>query len=191
MNLKLMSIITTLNPAYGDPAECAIQLHKNVTAMGHSYDIATLDNPDAAWISRLPFKPICLGRPGLQNRALQPELIRFLKHHQSDYDGSILHGIWTMPNVAMRLAWNGRHRYVIFPHGMLDPYFIDNFPIKHIKKSLYYRLIAAPVLSNALATLFTCEEERRLANTSYRPIVGQRHVVRYGINPPLVDPNTY
>jgi glycosyltransferase involved in cell wall biosynthesis len=74
---------------------------------------------------------------------------------------------------------------------MLDPYFIDNFPLKHLKKSLFYRLIAAPVLSNALATLFTCEEERRLANTSYKPVVGTRRVVRYGINPPSLDLNTY
>jgi glycosyltransferase involved in cell wall biosynthesis len=74
---------------------------------------------------------------------------------------------------------------------MLDPYFIHNFPLKHVKKSLFYRLIAAPVLSNALATLFTCEEERRLANTSYKPIVGTRRVVRYGVNPPAIDLSTY
>lgn len=186
-----MSIITTLNPAYGGPAECAVQLYRNVMSMGHSYDIVTLDSPDANWLSRLPFKPICLGRPGAQRKRILGELIRFLKNHQSEYDGSILHGIWTMPNVAMRLAWDGRHRYVVFPHGMLDPYFINNFPVKHVKKSLFYRLIAAPVLSNALATLFTCEEERRLANTSYRPVVGRREVVRYGINPPQIDPAAY
>lgn len=189
--MKLMSVITTLNPAYGGPAECAIQLHKNVTGMGHSYDIVTLDSPDAAWISRLSFNAICLGKPGVQRNALLPDLIRFLKNRQAEYDGSILHGIWTMPNVAMRLAWNGSHRYVVFPHGMLDPYFIQKFPVKHIKKSLYYRMIAAPLLSNSLATLFTCPEERRLANTSYRPVVGRRHVVRYGINPPPVDPSAY
>jgi glycosyltransferase involved in cell wall biosynthesis len=189
--MKLMSIISTLNPAYGGPAECAVQLSKNVTGMGHSYDIVTLDNPDDAWISRLPFKPICLGKPGVRRNALLPDVVRFLKSHQAEYDGSILHGIWTMPNIAMRLAWDGSHRYVVFPHGMLDPYFIHNFPVKHIKKSLYYRTIAGPLLSNALATLFTCAEERRLANTSYRPIVGRRHVVRYGINPPPVDPNAY
>jgi glycosyltransferase involved in cell wall biosynthesis len=74
---------------------------------------------------------------------------------------------------------------------MLDPYFIHNFPIKHIKKSLFYRTIAAPVLSRAIATLFTCEEEMRLANTSYKPTVGNRIVVRYGINAPATDPQQY
>jgi glycosyltransferase involved in cell wall biosynthesis len=189
--MKLTSVITTLNPAHGGPVECAIQLHKNMTGLGHSYDIVCLDGPDAPWIKKLPFQPICLGRQKSRTTIFEPNLIRFLKEHQSRYDGTIFHGIWTFPNIAMRLAWNGRHRYVVFSHGMLDPYFIRNFPIKHIKKSLYYRLIAAPLLSNALATLFTCEEERRLANTSYRPNIGRRLVVRYGINPPAADSNKY
>jgi glycosyltransferase involved in cell wall biosynthesis len=74
---------------------------------------------------------------------------------------------------------------------MLDPYFIKNFPFKHIKKASYYRLIAAPVLKQAHAVLFTCEEERCLANTSYRPVVGRRLVVRYGIDRPSVDVTRY
>jgi glycosyltransferase involved in cell wall biosynthesis len=189
--MKLMSIITTLNPAHGGPVECATQLHKNMIAMGHSYDVVTLDSPDADWNARLPFTPIALGKKGHDHRMFEPELVRFLKRRQSEYDGTILHGIWTVPTVAMRIAWDGTHRYVVFPHGMLDPYFINNFPLKHVKKSLFYRLIAAPVLSNALATLFTCEEERRLANTSYKPVVGTRRVVRYGINPPVMDLSAY
>jgi glycosyltransferase involved in cell wall biosynthesis len=189
--MKLTSVITTLNPAHGGPVECANQLYKNMTALGHSYDVVCLDRPDAPWIKKLPFKPICLGSRKSRTPIFEPKLIRFLKEHQNRYDGTILHGIWTFPNIAMRLAWNGRHRYVVFSHGMLDPYFIHNFPIKHIKKSLYYRLIAAPLLSNALATLFTCEEERRLANTSYRPAIGRRIVVRYGINPPASDSSGY
>lgn len=182
--MKLMSVITTLNPAHGGPVECAIQLNKNITAQGHTYDVVTLDRPGAEWNKRLPFEPICLGRGSRDPDMTPPALVKFLKQNQSKYDGSIFHGIWTVPNIAMRFAWNGKHPYVVFCHGMLDPYFIRNFPVKHFKKSLFYRTIAAPVLSRAVATLFTCEEELRLANTSYRPMVGNRIVVRYGINPP-------
>jgi glycosyltransferase involved in cell wall biosynthesis len=190
--MKLMSVITTLNPVHGGPVECAIQLNKNLTAKGHTYDIVTLDPPEAPWNKNLSFEPICLGRAsGNPDDLLQPALLKFLKQNQSQYDGSIFHGIWTVPTVAMRFAWDGKHPYVVFSHGMLDPYFIRNFPIKHIKKSLFYRTIAAPVLSRAVATLFTCEEELRLANTSYRPTVGNRMVVRYGINPPTADPAQY
>ena len=179
------------DPAHGGPVECAIQLNKNITARGHSYDVVTLDRPEAEWNKRLPFEPICLGRGSKDPDMVPPALVKFLKQSQSKYDGSIFHGIWTVPNVAMRFAWDGKHPYVVFSHGMLDPYFIRNFPLKHIKKSLFYRAIAAPVLSRAVATLFTCEEELRLANTSYRPLVGNRVVVRYGINPPITAPHTY
>jgi glycosyltransferase involved in cell wall biosynthesis len=159
--------------------------------MRHTFDIATLDSPSCPWIKRLPFAPVCLGKPDRDTTILQPALVNFLKREQPRYDGIILHGIWTFPNVAMRLAWDRRIRYAVFSHGMLDPYFIRNFPLKHIKKSLYYRLIAAPVLKNAHAVLFTCDEERRLANTGYRPVVGRRLVVRYGIDRPLVDSSRY
>lgn len=187
--MKLISVIPTLNPAYGGPAECARQLYRNVTSLGHSYDAVTLDDPKAEWNKNLPFEPICLGKKTTGMNPVQPALIRFLRQNQSQYDGSILHGIWTFANVAMRLAWNGIHRYVIFPHGMLDPYFIRNFPVKHIKKSVYYRAVAAPLMANALATLFTCDEEKRLADSSYRPVVGRREVVRYGIAAPQTLPN--
>src|SRR5689334_19874440 len=120
--MKLMSVITTLNPAHGGPVECAIQLHKNLTAKGHTYDIVTLDRPNADWNKRLPFQPIALGTGSRDTNLLKPALFKFLKQNQAGYDGSIFHGIWTVPNVAMRFAWNGRHPYVVFSHGMLDPY---------------------------------------------------------------------
>ncbi len=182
--MKLLSVITSLNPACGGPVECAVQLQRNLTKLGHVFDIVTLDPPDATWIHNCVPRPICLGKKNHRSRNIEPALIDFLHSCQREYDGSVFHGIWTFPNVAIRACWNKRHRYVVFPHGMLDPYFIKYFPFKHIKKSLYYRLIAAPVLERAHAVLFTCDEERRLASASYRPIAGKRIVVRYGINPP-------
>jgi glycosyltransferase involved in cell wall biosynthesis len=189
--MRLLSVITSLNPAHGGPVACAVQLQRNSTKLGHTFDIATLDNPNCPWINKLPFTPACLGKPGRDTTILQPALINFLKREQPKYDGIILHGIWTFPNVAMRLAWDKRLPYAVFSHGMLDPYFIKNFPLKHIKKSLYYRLIAAPVLKNAHAVFFTCDEERRLASTGYHPVVGRRLVVRYGIDRPSVDLSHY
>jgi glycosyltransferase involved in cell wall biosynthesis len=189
--MRLLSVITSLNPAHGGPVECVLQLQRNFTKLGHSLDIATMDNSAAPWNRTLPFEPICLGNPGRDTTSIQPTFINFLRQYQAKYDGSIFHGIWGFQCVALRLAWNGSHPYAVFCHGTLDPYFIRHFPFKHIKKSLFYRLIAAPVLGRAHAVLFTCEEERRLANTSYRPVVGKRVVVRYGIDAPQFDINSY
>jgi glycosyltransferase involved in cell wall biosynthesis len=185
--MKLLSVITSLNPALGGPVECAIQLQRNLARLGHSLDIVTLDRPSSIWNKSLSFQPICLGGCGHDNSRIHLRLIEFLRNSQRAYDSTIFHGIWTFSNVAIRVSWNRHHPYVVFAHGMLNPYFIEHFPLKHIKKSLYYRLIAAPVLKRAHAVLFTCEEERRLAATGYRPVVGQRIVVRYGINPPSFD----
>jgi glycosyltransferase involved in cell wall biosynthesis len=51
--------------------------------------------------------------------------------------------------------------------------------------------VAAPVLASAEAVLFTCEEERRLASISYRPVVGNRVVIRYGTSEPDFNPADY
>ena len=47
------------------------------------------------WNKRLPFKPIALQQRRQEEQGLRPELIKFLKQSQSQYNGGVLHGIWT------------------------------------------------------------------------------------------------
>ncbi|MEB0151131.1 glycosyltransferase, partial [Pseudomonas sp. CCC2.2] len=57
--------------------------------------------------------------------------------------------------------------YFIFTHGMLDPWFKKNYPLKHLKKWLYWTWGEYRVLRDAKAVLFTCEEEKILARQSF------------------------
>jgi hypothetical protein len=50
---------------------------------------------------------------------------------------------------------------------MLDPWFKRTYPLKHLKKWLYWTWGDYWVLRGARAVLFTCEEERRLARESF------------------------
>ena len=56
------------------------------------------------------------------------------------FDGVIVNGVWQYHGVAARRALAGRKRYVVFAHGMLDPYFKDRYPLKHLKKLVYWTL---------------------------------------------------
>lgn len=143
------------------------------------------------WIQDLPFEPICLGRSRQSNAltSYRMELIPFLRDSQNEYDATVIHGIWSFPLLAMRIAWNGIHPYAVFAHGVLHPYFLQGPLFKRIKKYLFYRLVAASALTRAHAVIFLCEEERRLAQRSYRPITGRHVTVRFGINPPPGKPN--
>jgi glycosyltransferase involved in cell wall biosynthesis len=95
-----------------------------------------------------------------------------------------MNGIWTFPGTAVRAAARRAGvPYVVFVHGALDPWFNRKYPLKYLKKLLYWPVQHA-ILHDALAVLFTAEGERNLAETSFRPSEWHSVVVPYGI----VDP---
>jgi glycosyltransferase involved in cell wall biosynthesis len=63
---------------------------------------------------------------------------------------------------------------------MLDPWFQRAYPLKHLKKVIYWKLFQHRVLEAARAVFFTCEEERRLAQNAFRPYQSREMVVNYG-----------
>jgi glycosyltransferase involved in cell wall biosynthesis len=67
---------------------------------------------------------------------------------------------------------------------MLDPWFKHTYPLKHLKKWLYWPWAEYRVLRDATAVLFTCESERRLARQSFWLYQCDEFVVNYGTAPP-------
>ena len=57
--------------------------------------------------------------------------------------------------------------YVVFPHGMLDPWFKRRYPLKHLKKWLYWPWAEYRVLRDARAVFFSNPTERALARESF------------------------
>src|SRR5256885_3227967 len=68
---------------------------------------------------------------------------------------------------------------------MLDPWFKRTYPLKHIKKLLYWPWAEYRVLRDAAAVLFTSEEERRLARESFGLYQCKEVVVNYGTAAPV------
>ena len=71
--------------------------------------------------------------------------------------------------------------YFVFCHGMLDPWFKRTYPLKHLKKWLYWPWGEYRVLRDASAVLFTAEEEARLAAQSFWLYQAKPAVVGYGL----------
>jgi glycosyltransferase involved in cell wall biosynthesis len=84
----------------------------------------------------------------------------------------------------------GRVPYVVFPHGMLDPYFKNAFPVKHLKKWLYWLLVEYWVLRGAYRVLFTGKAEAELAKQSFWLHRWKASVVPFGAIPPTGDPES-
>ena len=77
--------------------------------------------------------------------------------------------------------------YVVFPHGMLDPYFKRAFPFKHVKKQAYWLAREHRVLRDARAVCFTTAAERDAAVGTFWPQQWTPEVVSLGICAPAGD----
>jgi glycosyltransferase involved in cell wall biosynthesis len=77
----------------------------------------------------------------------------------------------------------------IMPHGMLDPWFQRDKSrrLKAIRNSIYWWLFERHAVNSADALLFTCEEELRLARTTFGGYRPKREInIGYGIEDPPV-----
>ncbi len=182
--MKILHVTNSMNPAYGGLSACLSSLVPALAALGHPSEIVSLDAPAAPWLSALPFPIHGLGpvRPGY---GYAPRLASWLHEAGSRFDAVIVHGLWQYHGRAVQQAHFAR--YFIFPHGMLDPWFQRQFPLKHIKKWLYWWFAERRVLHSAAAVLFTCEVERRLAHDSFPASSYREQVVAFGIAAPKDD----
>jgi glycosyltransferase involved in cell wall biosynthesis len=101
----------------------------------------------------------------------------------------IVDGLWQYHAFGVWRGLRGsKTPYFVFTHGMLDPWFKRTYPLKHLKKWLYWPWGDYRVLRDARAVLFTCEEERRLARESFWLYRARERVVAFGTAGPSGDP---
>ncbi|GAB5559642.1 MAG: glycosyltransferase [Synoicihabitans sp.] len=179
--LRLLHLAHSLRPESGGTATAVLQAARSQRDKGHEVEIVSLQKPNT------PSSPQDLkthivgsisGGYGF-NRELGP----WLKSRASDYDLLIVHGLWQFPGLA---AWRHWHReaggrYMVFPHGMLDPWFNRTYPLKKLKKLPYWWLCERRILRDASAVCFTCEEEQRLASMSFGGYRANGKVVGLGL----------
>ena len=184
--LRILNVITSTDPAAGGPIE-------NVTRMSqflgesHRFEVACLDSPDAPWIAESSLVIHALG-PGRGGYAYASGAVRWLRENRRNYDAVLVRGIWQFGSYATWKALrNTSTPYFVFPHGMLDPWFKRTYPLKHVKKLIYWPWAEFRVLRDARAVCFTCEEERVLARQSFGLYRARETVVNYGTAAPPDD----
>lgn len=179
--MRILHIVGTINPAAGGPSE-AIRMLIRYAPDGYTAELATLDDPAAPFLSDLPFPVHALG--GSRKRWYSPRFVPWLRANQGHFDGVIVHGLWEYTGLGAMLAFAGRIPYVVFAHGMLDPWFRRTFPAKHAKKWLYWLPAEYWVLRRAHRVLFTTALERDLAEQSFGLHRWRSLVVPLGSEPP-------
>ena len=188
--MRILHVIPSLNPVGGGPVEGLRRLAVAEMQLGHFVEVLTLDEPDAPWLAGLPFRIHAVG-PAKLGYGYTSRLVPWLREHREHYDAVIVEGLWQYHCYAVWKALRGTATpYYVFTHGMLDPWFKRAYPLKHLKKWLYWPWGQYPVLRDAKAVLFTCEDERLLARESFWLYRANEVVVGYGTARPVGDAAT-
>jgi glycosyltransferase involved in cell wall biosynthesis len=190
--MRLLHVIRSLNPVFGGPPDSVRMFCAAHKRAGNEVEVATTDLPTDDF-ARVPgvevhaLGPTQFGGP--LNYHYTPKMEPWLRDNIHRFDGVIVNGIWQYHAVAVRKAVHGKRPYVVFSHGMLDPYFKSRYPVKHLKKLAYWLMFEAKNLNMADAVLFTSEEEKRIAGEGFPFREFRRVVIPYGtMGPPEGDP---
>lgn len=190
--MRLLHVVRTLNPEFGGPSESVRMFVRAHQRAGNEVEIATTDAPGEgpagdAYQSLMPC-PVHSCGPARPNYFYCPRLDSWLIENRDRFDGVIVNGVWQYHGVAARHAFAGRKPYVVFAHGMLDPYFKRRFPLKHLKKLAYWIFQEHRTLNAATAVCFTSEEEKRVAAEGFPFLNFRREIIPYGTMGPEGDP---
>lgn len=185
--MRILHVIASTNPASGGPIEGIRQLAANLLCQGHEVEVVCCDEPNSPWLGEFSFTVHAVG-PGRGGYSYTKGLAPWLMANADRFDAVIADGIWQHTSYTARKVMRKLNKpYFVFTHGMLDPWFKKAYPLKHLKKSLYWPLGEYRVLRDAAAVLFTCEEERTLASQSFRPYKVNERVVNFGTTAPKGD----
>ena len=187
--MKTLHVIPSIDPKGGGPIEGLTNITRELKSQGHSPEILSLDMPDVPWVKNFSIPVHTLG-PSYTGYLYCPKLVPWLKKHAHEYDAIIVNGIWQYPSFGVWHALKDSSTpYFNFTNGMLDPWFRYEYPLKHLKKWLYWPWGQYPVLRDAKGVFFTCEEEKILARESFWLYKCNEIVVSYGAaRPPANGP---
>jgi len=180
--MRILHIIGTLSPEAGGPTE-SVRVLLSYGPIGYTGEVVTLDDPAAPFLRDVGFPVHALG-PTRTKYGFNSKLLPWLIANRDRFDGVVVNGLWQYCGFAAWRALAGNTPYVVFTHGMLDPYFKHAFPLKHVKKWLYWVPAEYRILRDAYRVLFTSTAEKRLAEQSFWLHRWNPYVVPYGASGP-------
>lgn len=186
--MRILEIIGSVDPRDGGAIEGLLKQSSVRARRGIETHIASLDDPKAPWVRDCPVKTFGLGCGIRRFRGLPwqrygytPRFVPWLRKHVTDYDIVVVNGLWNYSSLASRRVLPASAvPYVVFPHGMLDPWFRSSNPVKHMAKQLLWFVSEGRLLSNARAVMFTTEAEMVRARNAFWPYRMRGRVVGYG-----------
>lgn len=189
--MKVLQIIPSADLRGGGPIEGVLRIGEVMAGLGVKQELLTLDPPDAPWLDQCGQIVHALGEPYPEGDHVlsrvrrwarySPRALAWARDHINEYDAVVVNGLWNYATRLARVALVGSGiPYVVYTHGMLDPWFRKRYPQKHLAKQLLWFFNEGVLLRHADRVLFTCEQERNLARETFFPYRANEHVIAFG-----------
>jgi glycosyltransferase involved in cell wall biosynthesis len=195
--MRILHVVPQMNPSTGGVCQAVRTIITGLAELEVQNEVVSLDAPDAPFLADDNFPVHALG-VGKGPWAYNAQLLPWLVTNMPRFDAVVVHGLWLYYSYAARQALrrvrasSTAPRLYIMPHGMLDPYFqrAPGRKLKAMRNTLYWMLLEQQLIAEADAMLFTCEEERLLAQQPFQPYRPKRTiVVGLGVEqPPAYEP---
>lgn len=189
--LRVLRVITSLDPAFGGPPQGIRNLAPDLEKKGIVQDVAAFDHANQG--ESVPgIREVFQLGPATTSLNIAPKFEGWLAKNLSNYDAVIVHGIWQYHTWQVRQEIEKRREkgaapaFYIYPHGMLDPWFQQD-PSRRLKawrNKIYWKFVEKRTINAADAVLFTCEQERVLASTTFPGYAATEKTVGYGVPEP-------
>jgi glycosyltransferase involved in cell wall biosynthesis len=179
MIAQVLHVIQTLNPTHGGTTEAVHLLSRPL--VGFEFGIACADPPNSPWGTTWGNRLWQAGPAhtpfgfAFRSRTLLREVIPSMSL-------VVIHGLWQhLGLIAASEARRARVPYMVFPHGMLDPWALSQSKLK--KK---FALITGyqSVLDRATAIGFTTQEEMDLAGPLLQNSKSSKVLIPLGVEEP-------
>lgn len=184
--VRILHVLPSADPQAGGPIEGALRAGQVWKGQGHDQELVTLDDAHAAFLDDVPARVHALGPPKggktpWGHYGFVPGFTAWIRQNARNYDAVIVSGLWNYSTMGARRALvGGKTPYFVFTHGMLDPWFKQTYPRKHLAKQAFWLFNEGPLLRGARRVLFTTEDERILAKNQFWPYRLKAEVVGYG-----------
>jgi glycosyltransferase involved in cell wall biosynthesis len=185
--MRILRVISSVDKKNGGPINGLLSTTPLLIEMGHEVEVLTFDKVAYGDVLNLEFP--CYGFDDVKfGYRFSQKAREWLMDNISSYDAVIIHGIWQYHSyITARACMKMNIPYVLFTHGMLDPWFNKGEFLKYLKKLIYWKFIEGAVVRNARSVLFTSEVESKVSSTSFAPYKANSKVVSYGSPEALYD----
>lgn len=184
---RILHLIRSFSPEGGGPIEGVRKLATAYAFSPPPFEVVCLDDPSESYLRQQPFPVHALG-PSAGHYGRTGALAPWLEANLHRFDGAVIHGLWQYHSYGSYRVLRGRLPYLVFPHGMLDPYFRRAYPLKHLRKAVYWLAFERRVLRDARAVCFTTEIERDCSRTTFWPHQWTSAIASFGTSAPEGDP---